>query len=209
MSVADPITFGSLTDAELAGLPRQSREHAIASSVLLRKAQDCLEHGDWAQTCVYGWGAAEEITKAVAGNWQDYGVVAARWQDLRALVNALSITDPDVIATLEHWTSDYRKLGGAGSRQALGKRLAAAGWDWDDFLAGGFSAATSLLEAFQENRVTEFTVKHDLKRTARFVAQMQGWLRQPCPPEGFRQFHNGGKRASPLTPNPPTTETTE
>lgn len=208
MTAADPIAFGSLADTELAALPWQSRERAVASSVLLRKAQDCLERGDWAQTCVYGWGAAEEITKAVAGNWQDYGVVAERWQDLRALVNALSITDPDVIAALEHWKSDYRKLGGESSRQALDNRLAAAGWDWDHFLAGGFSAATNLLEAFQENRATEFTVKHDLKRTARFVAQMQGWLRQTCPPEGFRQFHHGETRALPLIRNHRTTGTT-
>lgn len=177
-------------DPEFAYLSPQCREHAVASSVLLRKAQDCLKHKDLPQTCVYGWGAAEEIAKAVAFNWQDYGVAGENWQDLWALSNALSVTDPDVIKAIEGWKPDYATLGAKGSWQALDARLTALGWNWDDFLANGFMAAANLQRSFEENRFSEFAVKEDLRRTARFVAQMQTWLRQPCPPDGFRQFHN-------------------
>ena len=180
----------ALADAELERLSPQCREHAAASPVLLRKARESLKHGELLPACVYGWGAAEEITKAVAENWKDYGVVCERYQDMSALANALSVTDPEVIKAIEHWRLDYDELGAQGSRQALDDRLQALGWDWQEFLANGFSAATNLLECFSENRVREFTVKNSLKRTERYVAQMQLWLRQPSPPDGFRQFHN-------------------
>lgn len=180
----------AMTDAEFACLTPQCREHAVASPVLLRKAQESLKHGQFLQACLYGWGAAEEITKAVAENWKHYGVVCERYQDMSALVNALSVTDPEVIKAIEHWKSDYNELGVQGSREALNDRLEALGWDWQQFLANGFSAATNLLECSSENRVREFTVEADLKRTERYITQMQLWLRQPCPPDGFRQFHN-------------------
>ena len=180
----------ALTNAELERLSPQCREYAAASPTLLRKGQDCLHRGELLQACVYGWGAAEEVTKAVAENWKDYGVVCERYQDMRALVNALSVTDPEVIKAVEYWKSDYAKLGAQGSRQALDDRLETLGWDWQEFLPNGFSAATNLLECFYENSAREFTVKTNLKRTERFVAQMQLWLRRPSPPDGFRQFHN-------------------
>lgn len=181
---------GALADAELKRLSPQCREYAAASPVLLRKSQESLKRGELQQACLYGWGAAEEITKAVAENWKDYGVVCECYQDMDALVNALSVTDPEVIKAVEHWKSDYDKLGAQGSRQALNDRLEALGWDWQEFLPNGFSAATNLLDCFCENRAREFTVKSSLKRIERFVTQMQHWLRQPCPPDGFRQFHN-------------------
>ena len=171
-------------------LSPQCREHAVASAVLLRKAQECLQRRDWEQTCVYGWGAAEEITIAVAVNWQDYGVVADNRRDMRALVNALSVTDPDVIKAIEQWNADYAKHGARGSWQSLDNRLDAVGWKWDEFLSGGFSAAVSLLESFEDKHIIPAAVKHDIKRTARFVEQMRYWLEQPAPPDGFRQFHN-------------------
>ena len=189
-----------LADDELARLSPQCRKHAVASPVLLRKAQESLKHGDLLQACVYGWGAAEEITKAVAENWRDYGVVCERHQDLWALVNALSVTDPEVIKAVEHWKSDYAVLGAQGSREALDNRLEALGWDWQEFLPSGFSAATNLLECSHENSAREFTVNTNLKRTARFVMQMQHWLRRTCPPDGFRQFQN--QKPNPSTHSP-------
>lgn len=183
-------TMEIAADPEFAYLSPQCREHAVASSVLLWKAQGCLKHKDLPQTCVYGWGAAEEIARAVAFNWRDYGVEGESWQDLWALSNALSITSPDVIKAIEKWQPDYAALGAQKSWQALDERLSALGWNWDDFLANGFIAADNLRKSFEENRCREFSVKENLKRTARFIEQMQGWLKQPCPPEGFRQFHN-------------------
>lgn len=180
----------ALTDADLARLSPQCRERATVSPILLRKAQDCASKGELLQACVYGWGAAEDITKAVAENWKEYGVVCERRQDMWALVNSLSVTDPDVIKAAEHWKSDYDEFGAQLSRQKLDERLQKLGWDWSEFLANGFSAADNLLEAFYENKANEFIVKSDLQRVERFVAQMQVWLLQPCPPDGFRQFHN-------------------
>ena len=180
----------TLADLDLPHLPAPCRERAIISTALLRKAEESLHCGELMQSCLYGWGAAEEITKAVAANWQQYGVVGDRWQDLRALVNALSVVDPDVIRAIENWSSDYDGQGVRQSWPALDDRLKALGWDRRDFLADGFLAANDLLESFRENHATEFIVEHDLKLTERFVTQMRGWLQQPCPPEGFRQFHN-------------------
>ena len=183
-------TTESIAEYESDFLSPECREHAVASAVLLRKAQECLQCGDWEQTCVYGWGAAEEITRAVAVNWQDYGVVAADRRDMRALVNALSITNPDVIKAIEQWQADYAQRSARDSWQSLDDRLAATGWKWDEFLSNGFSSAVSLLESFEDNRIIPAAVKHDIKRTARFVEQMRYWLEQPGPPDGFRQFHN-------------------
>ncbi|MDE2786349.1 MAG: hypothetical protein OXL37_06760 [Chloroflexota bacterium] len=180
----------AVTDAELAYLSPQCRMHATASPVLLRKAQEALKHGELRQACVYAWGAVEEITKAVAENWKDYDVICERYQDMSALVNALSVTDPEIIKAIERWRSDYDELGAQGSRQALNDRLEALGWDWEEFLTNGFSAATNLLECFSENRVREVTVEASLNRIERYIAQMQHWLLQPSPPDGFRQFHN-------------------
>ncbi len=179
-----------LTDADWRQLSLQTQEYAATSPVLLRKAHACVSKGELLQVCVYGWGAAEDITKAVAENWKEYGVECRRPQDLRALVNSLSVTDPEVIKAVDNWKSDYDELGEQRSRQALNDRLGALGWDWSEFLTSGFYAATDLLERFYESRANEFIVKNDLKRVEQFVAQMQVWLRQPCPPDGFQQFHN-------------------
>ena len=179
-----------LTTDDLARLSPQCREYATTSPILLRKAHDCVSKGELLQACVYGWGAAEDITKAVAENWKEYGVECGRPQDLRALVNSLSVTDPEVIQAVDIWKSDYAELGEQRSRQALNDRLDALGWDWSEFLANGFYAATDLLERFYESRANEFIVKNDLKRVEQFVGQMQVWLLQPCPPDGFQQFHN-------------------
>lgn len=183
-------TTESIAESESDCVSPECREHAVASAVLLRKAQECLARGDWEKTCVYGWGAAEEIMRAVAVNWRDYGVVADDRRDLRALANALSITDPNVIKAIDQWNADYAQRGARNSWQTLDTRLDAVGWQWDDFLSSGFSAAASLLESFEDKHIIPAAVKHDIKRTARFVEQMHYWLEQPGPPDGFCQFHN-------------------
>ena len=123
----------ALTDADLSHLSPQCRERATASLILLRKARDCADEGELLQACVYGWGAAEDITKAVAANWKEYGVVCERYHDMRALVNSLSVTDPAVIKAVEHWKSDYGEFGAQLSRQKLDDRLQKLGWDWSEF----------------------------------------------------------------------------
>lgn len=166
-----------LSDADRRRLSPQTRTYALASFELLRAAAGHLDNGDMRQASETGWGAAAQIVKAVGENW-------------KAQHRALSVTDPDVIKAIEGWKPDYATLGAKGSWQALDARLTALGWNWDDFLANGFMAAANLQRSFEENRFSEFAVKEDLRRTARFVGQMQTWLRQPCPPDGFRQFHN-------------------
>lgn len=179
-----------LTDADLRRLAPHIRERAVASRILLRKAQDRQRHGKLRQACVYGWGAAEEITTAVAENWKEYGVECERPQDLRALVNALSVIDPKAFAAIDDWKAEAGTLEGQSRWKALDDRLTAVGWDWHEFLADGFSAAENLLDNIDRNDVREFIVKNNLERTAQLISKMQHWLLQPCPPDGFRQFHN-------------------
>ena len=182
--------FDFSADAVLKHLAPDIRERAIASRVLLRKAQECQARGKLQQACVYGWGAAEEITKAVAENWKEYGVMCERPQDLRALVNALSVTDPKVIVAIDDWRDEADALDERYRWERLDDLLSAAGWDWQEFLADGFNAAENLLDSFDRNDVRGFIVEHDLKRIARLIDKMQDWLLQPSLPDGFRQFHN-------------------
>ena len=179
-----------LADADIQRLAPHIRERAVASRILLKKAQDCRRRGELRQACIYGWGAAEEITTAVAENWKEYGVECERPQDLSALVNALSVTDPIVIAAIDDWKAEADALEERSRWKALDDRLAAVGWDWQEFLADGFSAAENLLDSFDRNDVRELVIKRDLERTGQLISKMQHWLLQPCPPDGYRQFHN-------------------
>ena len=75
-------------------LSDQTQEYVQAGYELLGKAGDYFSEGDLRQASEKGWGAAAQLTKAVAENWCDADVTHGRHQDLRALVHGLSTAAP-------------------------------------------------------------------------------------------------------------------
>ena len=177
----------TLSDADRARLSRQCLEYADGSLALLRKAERCRKNNELAAACLYGWGAAEDITKAVGENWKDYGVTCADERDLRTLVNALVLYDSEfmqAVAAIHDSESEFsekqRTIGELVRNQPEADR--------DNQLDVCFRAAESLRETFYEGyQIYELLLERDLKRVANFVARMFPWLRQPYPPDGFRQ----------------------
>ena len=188
-AVADFI-LDPLTDADRARLSAQCLEYADGSLAFLRKAERCRKNHELASACLYGWGAAEDSTKAVGENWKDCGVVYADERDLNALVNALVLYDS---AFMQAVAAVYEGEGDFSEKQrAIGELVRNQPQaDRDNQLDVCFRAAVSLRESFYEGyEIYELLLEHDLKRVARFVYRMLPWLRQPCPPDGFRQLHN-------------------
>ncbi len=87
-----------LTDTDWGRLSNDTQEYVAASYELIDKARVYLHDGDLRQASEKGWGAAAQITKAVAENWRDSGVAHGRHQDLRALVAGLATAElePDL-----------------------------------------------------------------------------------------------------------------
>ena len=187
--VADSAS-AALSDADRARLSTQCLEYADSSLALLRKAERCRKEDDLAAACLYGWGAAEDITKAVGENWKDCGVAYEDGRDQRALVNSLALYDSEFMQTV---AAIYNAEGDSSEKQRAIGELARnqSQADRANQLDVCFRAAVSLRESFYEGyEVYELLLEEDLKQTARFVARMFSWLRQPRPPDGFRQFHN-------------------
>ena len=183
-------TLAALPDADRARLSEQCLEYANSSLALLRKAERCRKDHDLAAACLYGWGAAEDITKAVGENWKDCGVTYADERDQRALVNALVLYDSAFMQTV---AAIYDAEGDSSEKQLAIRELVRnqPQEDRENQLDVCFRAAVSLRESFYEGyEVYELLLEQDLNRIARFIARMFPWLRQPCPPDGFRQFHN-------------------
>ena len=130
------------------------------------------------------------LRKAVGENWKDCGVAYADERDLNALVNALVLYDStfmQAVAAVYDAEGDFSE-----KQRAIGELVRNQPQaDRDNQLDVCFRAAVSLRESFYEGyEIYELLLEQDLKRVARFVARMLPWLRQPCPPDGFRQFHN-------------------
>ena len=79
-----------LAEADWQRLSADTQEYVAASHELIGKARVYLRDGDLRQASEKGWGAAAQIVKAVAENWNDSGVTHGRHQDLRGLVNGLA-----------------------------------------------------------------------------------------------------------------------
>ena len=99
-SLANPAS-AQLSDAEWQWLTPHTQQYVAASYDLLSKAAGYLTAGDLRQASEKGWGAAAQIVKAVAENWRDSGVTHGRHQDLRALVNGLSVLDAESTLIVE------------------------------------------------------------------------------------------------------------
>ena len=75
-------------------LSDKTQEYVQAGYELMGKAGDYFSEGDLRQASEKGWGAAAQLTKAVAENWRNAGVTHGRHQDLRTLVHGLSTAAP-------------------------------------------------------------------------------------------------------------------
>ena len=176
-----------LTCADRTRLSPQSWEYATAGFILLRKAQDCRNRNELQEACLYGWGAAEEITRAVAENWKDYGVERSDERDLKTLVYGILLFDSEMMRSVAaicdgEGSSDEKqqeigKLVRNRSKSELESEL-----DWL------FHEAEDLREGFYDDDTAELYIDRGLKSVALYIAKMLPWLRQPHPPQGFRQY---------------------
>ena len=177
-------------------LSAQCLEYASSSLALLSKAERCRKNHELAAACLYGWGAAEDITKAVGENWKDCDVTYADERDLSALVNALALYDSafmQAAAAIYDGESDFSEKQRAMC-ELVGNQSQE---DRENQLDVCFRAAESMRESFYEGyEIYELLLEQNLRRVARYIARMLPWLRQPCLPDGFRQFHNQLKNAT-------------
>lgn len=188
-SVADTVPAGGvLTETDRAGLTPQAWDYANSSFTLLRKAERCYASWEPLQTCLYAWGAAEDIGKAVAENWKDYGVTHRDERDLWVLTHRLMQHDSEMmvaaaaICESSISSADKDRAIAALVREQTREEMEAE-------LDTGFHAAERLRECFYEGDVDDRCLEQDLGRVANYINRMLYWLRQPHPPVGFRQ-HN-------------------
>ena len=184
-STADRVVF-ALDDAMLAGLSPECREYAAASPVLLRKAERSYASGEPLEACIYAWGAAEDITKAVAENWKDYGVTHQNERDLWALMHGLLPYDSPMVAAAAAICESELPF---AEQQAAIKELVAnqSSASMHSALDSCYRGALNLRECFYEDRFTDYQLEHGLPKVANYINRMLYWLRQPHPPVGFRQ----------------------
>lgn len=178
---------GVLTETDRAGVTPQAWDYAASSSTLLRKAERSYASGEPLQACLYAWGAAEDISNAVAENWQKYGVSHANERDLWALMHGLLVFDSKMMAAATAICES--PISSAEKDQAIAalvkdqtpQEMAAQ-------LDTGFYAAERLRDCFYDGDVDERCLEQDLGRVANYIKRMLYWLRQPHPPVGFRQY---------------------
>ena len=185
---ADAPALDALSVADLAKLSPQCREYAATSPVLLRKAERSYASGEPLEACIYAWGAAEDISKAVAENWKDYGVTHQDERDLWKLVQGLMQYDSAMVAAAAAICESGLPF---DEQQAAINELVAnqSSASRRSELNSCYRDALNLRECFYEDRFTEHQLKHGLPGIANYINRMLYWLRQPHPPVGFRQ-HN-------------------
>lgn len=185
---ADAPALDSLSAADLAKLSPQCREYATASPMLLRKAERSYASGEPLEACIYAWGAAEDISKAVAENWKDYGVTHQDERDLWALVHGLLRYDSTMMAAAAAICESELPF---DEQQAAIKELVAnqSSASLNSELDSCYRGALNLRECFYEDQFTDYHLERGLPKIANYINRMLYWLRQPHPPVGFRQ-HN-------------------
>ena len=177
----------ALTDDDRARLSLNCWEYATSSFTLLRKAQRCRNSRQLLEAGLYAWGAAEDITKAVAENWKDCGVSHEDERDLRNLVSGLLVFDSAFMQSVA--TVCDGEISHSEKSQAIDKLIRnQSEADYDAQLDTCFNAASDLQESFYDDDVTEFYLDRGLKSVSTYISRMLYWLRQPHPPQGFRQY---------------------
>lgn len=186
VNAADKIAFVS-DDAMPDRLSPQCREYAAASSMQLRKAERCYANGDPLEACLYAWGAAEDISKAVAENWGCYGVSHQNERDLWTLMHGLLLFDSKMMQAVASICE--ADIASAEKDQAIDAPIRAqTPQDMEAELDTCFYAAERLRECYYDGCVDELQLEQDLAQVARYINRMLYWLRQPHPPVGFRQY---------------------
>ena len=176
-----------LTETDRACVTPQTWNYANGSFTLLRKAERCYRECAPLQACLYAWGAAEDISKAVAENWKHYGVSHGNERDLWALMHGLLVFDSKLMqAAASICEADITN---AEKNQAIDSLISAqTQQDLETQLDTCFYAAERLRECFYDGYTDELRLERDLKQVANYINRMLYWLRQPHPPVGFRQY---------------------
>ena len=193
------------TDGDLAHLSSQCREYIASSLALLRKAERCRKGHAPVAASLYGWGAAEDITKAVGENWKDCGVAYSDERDLRTLVDALLVHDSEfmrAVAEVCDGDSDFSEKQRAIDEMIVNQPVE----ERNNQLDVCFRAAVSLRESFYDgDDISDRMLEYGLQGVARYINRMLLWLHQPHPPQGFRQY----RWQEPFTLPAPAAERTE
>lgn len=176
-----------LTETDRASMTPQAWDYANSSFTLLRKAERCCRAYAPLQACLYAWGAAEDISKAVAENWRGYGVSHKNERDLWTLMQGLLVFDSKMMqAAAAICEAD---IPSAEKNQAIDALIKAqTKEEMETQLDTCFHAAERLRECFYHGDVAETGLEQDLRRVANYINRMLYWLRQPHPPVGFRQY---------------------